>query len=49
MHVSRGRKIPRGENLLLYLVSDAVASSTCNSISNLSENSISEKIHLEII
>ena len=31
-HASRGRKIPRGENLLLSLVSDIVASSTGNSL-----------------
>ena len=49
MHASRGRKIPKGENLLLSLVSDVIASSTGNSTSKLSEKSISEKIHLEII
>ena len=48
-HTSQGRKIPRGENLLLSLVSDVVASSTGNSTSMLSEKSILEKIHLEII
>ena len=49
MHASQGRKIPRGENLFLSLVSDVVASSTGNGTSILSEKSISEKIHLKII
>ena len=48
-HASQGRKTPRGEHLLLSLVSDIVASGTGNSTSEVSEKSISEKIHLEII
>ena len=49
IHVSQGRKTPRGEHLLLSLVSDIVASGTGNSTSDVSEKSISVKIHLEII
>ena len=48
-HASQGRKTPKGEHLLLSLVSDIVASGTGNSTSDVSEKSISEKIHLEII
>ena len=48
-HASQGRRTPRGEHLLLSLVSDIVASGTGNSTSEVSEISISEKIHLEII
>ena len=47
---SQVRKTPRGESLLLSLVSDIVSSDTGNSTSSeASEKSISEKIHLEII
>ena len=47
---SQVRKTPRGESLLLSLVSDIVSSDTGNSTSSeVSEKCISEKIHLEII
>ena len=48
-YASQGRKISREENLLLSLVSDIVASGSGNSTSKLSEKSISEKMHTEII
>ena len=49
-HTLQVRKTPREEILLLPLVSDIVASDSGNSTSSeVSEISISEKIHLEII